>query len=105
MAEELSSQADQLAQTISFFKVEGAAKGTGTGAAATGSAHRVSVAHVQAGKTPARSVKTLPPAPGANSPKQASSPKPAPTRSGATGITVKDVPDAPSLGDEDFEEF
>lgn len=105
MAEELSSQAEQLAQTISFFKVNGAARDAG---ATAGPAHKVAVAHVQAVKPSAKPAKALPAAPAGSvpsdkSPKLASASSPG--RSDAKGITLKDAPEAESLGDDDFEEF
>jgi methyl-accepting chemotaxis protein len=95
MAEELSSQAEQLAQTISFFKVN-----TDRTASAAGTAHRVAVAHVQAGKTPAKPAKALPAAAHVKTPAPAEA-----ARTEARGITLKDAPEAESLGDDDFEEF
>lgn len=133
MAEELSSQAEQLAQTISFFKVDGAAPRMGAALeaglrrpqgdearqASSRSPERIPAS---TGKTSAKPVKALPAADTGTSPKPAAAPREtgrgpshgneargassrSTGRSDATGITLKDARDAPSLGDEDFEEF
>lgn len=58
MAEELSSQAEQLARTIGFFKVDREA--SRRDASATSSRSSKSPEHVQAGKAPAKLAKALP---------------------------------------------
>ncbi|HRZ88567.1 MAG TPA: hypothetical protein P5117_03685, partial [Spirochaetia bacterium] len=128
-----SSQAEQLAQTISFFKVEGAAPRIGAALEAglrrpqgdearRASSRSTERSPASIGKTSAKPVKALPAAGSGLSPKPAAAPREtgrgpshgneargasssSPGRSDATGITVKDDPDATSLGDDDFEEF
>jgi hypothetical protein len=97
MAEELSSQAEQLAQTMSFFKIQASAAGSAVkatvrpAAAVPAAAHRVSVAHAKRGAE--KSAEGM-----------VSAERSAVKTSSATGITIKKA-SVDELKDEDFEEF